>query len=184
MRDAETMLAIIRETRQEGSAPGGRLSTTLQPGPVPAGLRAHLSKRRGDDPRVRQRKPWTGCPWGRSRTSSRLSATSVSMDPRATHVTSRRRNGKLRPLGIPTWSDKLLQEVMRSILEAYYEPQFSDHSHGFRPDADATRPCTTSTTPGTGRSGSSRVISKDASTTSTTRSCCRSSARRSTTTAS
>ena len=42
-------------------------------------------------------------------------------------------NGQRRPLGIPTWSDKLLQEVLRSILEAYYEPQFSDHSHGFRP---------------------------------------------------
>lgn len=42
-------------------------------------------------------------------------------------------NGKRRPLGIPSWSDKLLQEVLRSILEAYYEPQFSDHSHGFRP---------------------------------------------------
>lgn len=42
-------------------------------------------------------------------------------------------NGKRRPLGIPTWSDKLLQEVIRSLLEAYYEPQFSDHSHGFRP---------------------------------------------------
>jgi group II intron reverse transcriptase/maturase len=45
-----------------------------------------------------------------------------------------KRNGKTRPLGIPTWGDKLLQEVIRSILEAYYEPQFSDHSHGFRPD--------------------------------------------------
>ncbi len=42
-------------------------------------------------------------------------------------------NGKLRPLGIPTWSDKLLQEVIRLVLEAYYEPQFSEHSHGFRP---------------------------------------------------
>jgi group II intron reverse transcriptase/maturase len=41
-------------------------------------------------------------------------------------------NGRMRPLGIPTWSDKLVQEVMRSILEAYYEPQFSDRSHGFR----------------------------------------------------
>jgi group II intron reverse transcriptase/maturase len=40
---------------------------------------------------------------------------------------------KTRPLGLPTWSDKLLQEVMRSLLEAYFEPQFSDHSHGFRP---------------------------------------------------
>jgi group II intron reverse transcriptase/maturase len=39
---------------------------------------------------------------------------------------------KKRPLGLPTWSDKLLQEVIRSILEAYYEPQFSDRSHGFR----------------------------------------------------
>ena len=38
-----------------------------------------------------------------------------------------------RPLGLPTWSDKLLQEVLRLLLEAYYEPQFSGHSHGFRP---------------------------------------------------
>lgn len=44
-----------------------------------------------------------------------------------------KKNGKLRPLGMPTWSDKLLQEVMRSILEAYFEPQFSESSHGFRP---------------------------------------------------
>jgi group II intron reverse transcriptase/maturase len=43
-------------------------------------------------------------------------------------------NGKTRPLGIPTWSDKLLQEVIRLLLEAYYEPQFSDQSHGFRPN--------------------------------------------------
>jgi group II intron reverse transcriptase/maturase len=40
---------------------------------------------------------------------------------------------KKRPLGLPTWSDKLLQEVLRLLLEAYYEPQFSDRSHGFRP---------------------------------------------------
>jgi group II intron reverse transcriptase/maturase len=42
-------------------------------------------------------------------------------------------DGKLRPLGIPSWSDKLLQEVMRSLLSAYYEPQFNGNSHGFRP---------------------------------------------------
>lgn len=45
-----------------------------------------------------------------------------------------RQNGTKRPLGIPTWRDKLLQEVIRSILEAYYEPQFSYDSHGFRPN--------------------------------------------------
>jgi group II intron reverse transcriptase/maturase len=44
-----------------------------------------------------------------------------------------KQNSKLRALGMPTWSDKLLQEVIRSLLEAYYEPQFSSHSHGFRP---------------------------------------------------
>jgi retron-type reverse transcriptase len=33
-----------------------------------------------------------------------------------------KKNGKKRPLGMPTWSDKLVQELMRLILEAYYEP--------------------------------------------------------------
>ena len=36
-------------------------------------------------------------------------------------------------MNMPVWTDKLVQEVVRLILEAYYEPQFSDHSHGFRP---------------------------------------------------
>lgn len=45
----------------------------------------------------------------------------------------RKKNGKRRPLGLPTWSDKVLQEVLRQILDAYYEPRFSQHSHGFRP---------------------------------------------------
>src|SRR5258708_8087788 len=45
-----------------------------------------------------------------------------------------KRNGKERPLGVPTWKDKLVQEVIRMILEAYYEPQFQDSSHGFRPN--------------------------------------------------
>jgi group II intron reverse transcriptase/maturase len=45
-----------------------------------------------------------------------------------------KKDGSKRPLGIPNWEDKLLQEVMRMLLEAYYEPQFSDNSHGFRPE--------------------------------------------------
>src|SRR5436305_1814991 len=45
-----------------------------------------------------------------------------------------KKQGKKRPLGMPVWSAKLVQEVLRLILEAYYEPQFSDHSHGFRPE--------------------------------------------------
>ena len=34
---------------------------------------------------------------------------------------------------MPTWSNKVVQDIIRSILDAYYEPQFSAHSHGFRP---------------------------------------------------
>ena len=39
----------------------------------------------------------------------------------------------MRPLGLPSWSDKLVGEVVRVLLEAYYEPRFSGRSHGFRP---------------------------------------------------
>ena len=42
-------------------------------------------------------------------------------------------NGKTRPLGIPTVEDRLVQEAVRTILEAIYEPVFFDESHGFRP---------------------------------------------------
>ena len=44
-----------------------------------------------------------------------------------------KKNGKMRPLGLPSWTDKIVGEVMRLLLEAYYEPRFSDRSHGFRP---------------------------------------------------
>src|SRR2546423_7661648 len=43
-----------------------------------------------------------------------------------------KKNGKLRPLRLPSWSGKLVGEVVRLLLEAYYEPGFSDRSHGFR----------------------------------------------------
>jgi len=45
-----------------------------------------------------------------------------------------KQNGKMRPLGIPSFRDKLLQEVVRMILEAIYEPIFDSNSHGFRPE--------------------------------------------------
>jgi len=52
---------------------------------------------------------------------------------RRTYI-AKKNSTKMRPLGIPTWTDKLVQEVIRSLLEAYYEPQFSECSHGFRPE--------------------------------------------------
>lgn len=44
-----------------------------------------------------------------------------------------KKNGKTRPLGIPAFEDKLVQEVVRMILEAIYEGHFETTSHGFRP---------------------------------------------------
>ena len=44
-----------------------------------------------------------------------------------------KKDGKTRPLGIPSFRDKLVQEAIRLILEAIYEPFFSNNSHGFRP---------------------------------------------------
>lgn len=38
----------------------------------------------------------------------------------------------MRPLGLPTWSDKLVEGVIKILLEAYYEPIFNPHSHGYR----------------------------------------------------
>jgi len=45
-----------------------------------------------------------------------------------------KQNGGKRPLGLPNFTEKLLQEVLRMILEAYYEPRFRASSHGFRPE--------------------------------------------------
>ena len=45
-----------------------------------------------------------------------------------------KREGKLRPLGIPSGIDKMVQQVVKIILERIYEPIFLDSSHGFRPN--------------------------------------------------
>lgn len=51
---------------------------------------------------------------------------------RRTYI-AKKNSKKRRPLGIPSGDDKLVQEVVRMILESIYEPTFSDQSHGFRP---------------------------------------------------
>ena len=54
------------------------------------------------------------------------------MPVRRTYIQKKNNRKKLCPLGIPTFTDKLVQEVLRMILEAVYEPIFLDVSHGFR----------------------------------------------------
>jgi group II intron reverse transcriptase/maturase len=55
---------------------------------------------------------------------------------RREYIPKKRNSAKKRPLGLPTFTDKLVQEVLRMILEAIYEPTFSNYSHGFRPNRD------------------------------------------------
>lgn len=52
---------------------------------------------------------------------------------RRTYIEKRKGGREKRPLGIPTFTDKLVQEVLRMVLESIYEPLFLDCSHGFRP---------------------------------------------------
>jgi hypothetical protein len=95
-----------------------------------------------------------------------------------------KRNGKRRPLGLPSWSDKLVGEVVRLLLEAYYEPRFSDRSPVSVPAGAATPRSARWRWPGLGRRGSSRATSHSASTGSSIRSCSTRWARRSSTTGS
>ena len=53
---------------------------------------------------------------------------------RREYIQKKHNSKKKRPLGIPTFTDKLVQEVFRMILEAVYEPVFSYYSHGFHPN--------------------------------------------------
>jgi len=46
----------------------------------------------------------------------------------------KKRNGKMRPLGISSSDDKLVEEILKMILESIYDPTFSNYSHGFRPN--------------------------------------------------
>lgn len=63
-----------------------------------------------------------------------LAKESYTPKPARRSYIKKKNSKKQRPLGIPTFTDKLVQEALRLIFEAVYEPTFSPCSHGFRPN--------------------------------------------------
>jgi group II intron reverse transcriptase/maturase len=57
--------------------------------------------------------------------------------PKANQRQSPKGDGNTRPLGIPTFEDKVLQRAIAMVLEAVYEQDFLDCSYGFRPGRSA-----------------------------------------------
>jgi group II intron reverse transcriptase/maturase len=132
MRDAERILAVLRERGQRG-LPVERLYRLLFQRDLYLVAYAKLYRNAG------AMTPGVTAETVDGMSLAKIDAIIAALRSEAYRWTPARRtyipkaNGKLRPLGVPTWSDKLLQEVVRLLLEAYYEPQFSPHSHGFRP---------------------------------------------------
>ena len=116
--------------RQERTSPGGRLSTALQPGPLPEGLRANLTKRRHPHQGGHGGHRGRDVP-GEDRDTHRSDSTrAVPMDP-----------GSKDPHPQVQWEDEAPRHphvdrraaaTMAPSWRRAYEPQFSDHSHGFR----------------------------------------------------
>ena len=132
MQNAETVLGVLRERGRRGLPLDELYRQLFNPQLYLAGLRAHLLQQGSDDPGP-DAETADGMTLGKiERIIDALRHERYRFKPvRRLYIP--KKDGKQRPLGLPSWSDKLLGEVVRLLLEAYYEPQFSDHSHGYRP---------------------------------------------------
>ena len=68
------------------------------------------------------------------RITAKMKDHSYQSNPARRVYIAKKNSNKKRPLGIPSADDKLIQEIIRMILEAIYELTFSNNSHGFRPN--------------------------------------------------
>jgi group II intron reverse transcriptase/maturase len=133
MRDAETVLGIIRERGRKG-LPLERLYRCLFNPQLY--LIAYGKIYRNDGAMTPGVTPETVDGMRLNKIQTIIEALRYEryrwQPARRVYIAKKGSTKKSRPLGLPSWSDKLLQEVVRMLLEAYYEPQFSDRSHGFR----------------------------------------------------
>jgi group II intron reverse transcriptase/maturase len=132
MRTAETILSIIQDRGQRGLPLDDVYRQLFNPNMYLRGY-ARIQKNSGAMTKGTTDETVDGMSQGKiARIIEAIRSERWQWTP-VRRVEIPKSNGKTRPLGIPTWSDKLVQEVIRSILEAYFDPQFSEHSHGFRP---------------------------------------------------
>jgi group II intron reverse transcriptase/maturase len=135
MRDAEEILNVIRDRGKRGVPLEGVYRLLYKPSLY---LRAYGRIYRNDGAMTRGVNQETVDGMSMEKIETLIEALRFERHRwkpvRRVEIPKAKQPGKTRPLGIPTWTDKLLQEVMRSLLDAYYEPQFSDRSHGFRPE--------------------------------------------------
>lgn len=133
MQEAETVLGIIRERGRRG-LPLERLYRQLFNSQLFLMAYGRIYANKGAMTPGATKETVDGMPLAKIETViGALRSESYRWSP-ARRVYIPKKNGKLRPLGVTTWSDKLVAEVVRLLLEAYYDVQFSDRSHGFRPD--------------------------------------------------
>jgi group II intron reverse transcriptase/maturase len=131
MQDAETVLSVIRE-RGRQSLPLKRLYRQLFNKELFLLAYGRIYSNQGAMTPGVTRETVDGMSLAKIDTIiEELRSESYRWSP-ARRVYIPKKNGKKRPLGMPPWSDKLVAEVVRMLLDAYYDGGFSDRSHGFR----------------------------------------------------
>ena len=132
MQNAETVLDVLRERGRRGLPCNELYRQLFNPQPVSAGLRAAVLQPGGNDAGGRRGDRGRHVRGKIGRIIDALRHERYRFQP-VKRIYIPKKNGKTRPLGLPSWTDKLVGEVVRLLLEAYYERTFSDRSHGFRP---------------------------------------------------
>ena len=133
MQSAETVLGVLRERGRRGLPCNELYRQMFNPELYLLAYGRIYSNKGAMTPGATAGNRWTACPWARSaRIIDAMRHERYRFSP-VRRVIIPKKNGKLAPAGPAGWSDKLVGEVVRLLLEAYYEPPFSDRSHGFRP---------------------------------------------------
>ncbi len=133
MRDTNTILGLIHERGTKG-LPLERVQRRLYNPNLYLTAYGKLYRNKGAMTKGTTEEPVEGISQEKiERTIEALRDGTFQWKP-SRRVSIPKKDGKKRPLGLPDWPSKMVQEVIRLILNAYYEQQFSAHTHGFRPE--------------------------------------------------